>query len=160
MRLWRSRPGFAVAFFLLAAIGLIALRAALDHLHAARRTGSALSAIIARTPALLVPLMAPADVMAARDQSGAQAGLDAVLRQIAMREGLLIEVMAADGEAKAPLAAVRIVVSGDAAHVLRFVEAVENRSPVVRFVRWRLASVGAGGSLLRLDGSAVAMWRR
>ncbi|WCT72884.1 hypothetical protein PQ455_14750 [Sphingomonas naphthae] len=154
MRSGRKRAVAASLAIIAALLGLALLRPALLHLDAARARQAILLDISANaTPP--VPHLVPAGEAApVRSQAEAQALLAATLREIAVREGLLVEAIG-PAEAQAPsIATARLLLSGNERAMLRFAEAVESRQPLIRFARWRLT----GGGTLRLEAEAAMPW--
>lgn len=144
----------------LALAGLIGAKPALDHLHRAQSRAALLKRIIDDPIVPPPPFLGMGGMLPAPGQAVAQAALISVLRDVSAREGLLVERLEAIRDRRPPVVSARLVVSGDARHVLRFAEAVESRTPIIRFSRWHLAETGAGGSALRLEAEADAPWEK
>ena len=129
----------------------------LRHLNDARHLRATLVALSRRPAPAIAPLLAPTDRLPAANVQAAQSALAETLRQTAAREGVLVEVLQGLEIPAKPIASVEIAVSGDAAHVLRFAEAIENRTPVIRFSLWRIVDL-EGSANARLDARASIAW--
>jgi hypothetical protein len=94
-----------------------------------------------------IPPLATAD---ARARLGAQVRADAA------RGGVLIEALAPDPAAPAPLTLLTLRASGTEKAVVAFADTLERAHPPIRMRAWRLTSAPGG---VRLDATLVAPWR-
>ena len=137
----------------LAAAGAVALLPALTWRARAWDRYAEL-AMLARAP---MPTPAPivgAGVAFHGADEAASAALASTVRVLAAREGALVERSEPLAGPGSGLVSQHAVVSGNARAALRFVEAVETRTPVVRLSRYRLAANTSGRSL-RLEADLV-----
>jgi hypothetical protein len=138
--------------------GFFWLGPARHRLDLAEARWTALSAIAAGGMAPTARLLPVDDQLEAANHDAAEAELGGSIREAAERAGLLIEAIG-DVSGRTPeLAERRIRLSGSEQPMLKFVEAVENRRPLVRFSRWRLAPTRPGSGAVRLDADAAAVW--
>lgn len=137
--------------------GIAGLRPALARLHAARDRGAFLAAVAGHAPPPPAPIVA-GEVLKAPDRERARDALRLLLRDEAIRQGVLIERLA-PARGDPAVAAIDLVLSGPPVAVSRFAGTVENHVPTVRLARWRVVRAGAGASV-RLDALAVAPWAR
>ncbi|WP_242119917.1 hypothetical protein [Sphingomonas lacusdianchii] len=142
----------------LIALGLAALlamptAAALDDLATARTDRDVARVEAAADPA---PLAVAAAAFPADDAGDAARRLATRIRSDAARGGVLIENLAADPAAPAPLAMLTLRASGSEKAVVAFADALERGGPPVRMAAWRLTSAPGG---VRLDARLVAPWR-
>ncbi|KQN71348.1 hypothetical protein [Sphingomonas sp. Leaf62] len=142
----------------LIALGIAALLAvptagALDDLATARADRDTARADATTIPAAVAVAGAafPAD-----NAADAARRLAARVRADAARGGVLIESLAADPAAPAPLAILTLRVSGSEKALVAFADLLERGGPPVRMAAWRLTS-GPGG--VQLDARLVAPWR-
>lgn len=136
--------------------GMIGLPPALTQLHDGRDRGVLLAAIARHAPPPSAPLLAEGDALPAPTLDRARDALRLLLRDEAIRNGVLIERLG-PGDADPAVASIDLVVSGPPGAVPRFAGAVESHVPVIRLARWRIRRVGAGVSV-RLDAVAVEPW--
>lgn len=142
----------------LIALGLAGLLAvptvgALDDLATARADRAAARADAAATPA---PVTVAAAAFPADDAGDAARRLATRIRADAARGGVLIESLAADPAAPAPLAILTLRASGSEKAVVAFADQLERGGPPVRMAVWRLTSAAGG---VRLDARLIAPWR-
>ena len=150
----RKRAAAASLAIVAALFGIALLRPALRHLDAARVRQAILLDMRANPTPPPPRLVAAGEAAVARSQAEADARLAAMLRTVAVREGLLVEAIGPAGATAASLATRRILLSGSERGLLRFTEAIESRRPLVRFARWRLS----GSGTLRLEAEAAMPW--
>jgi len=136
-----------------AALLAIPASGALDDLAAARAARDA-ARIEASTP---TPLLATADAAFPADSAtDARARLTARVRADAARGGVLIETLAADPAAPAPLTLLTLRASGSEKAVVAFADTLERARPAIRMRTWRLTAAPGG---VRIDATLVAPWR-
>ncbi|KQN81444.1 hypothetical protein ASE90_12730 [Sphingomonas sp. Leaf67] len=142
----------------LIALGIAALLAvpttdALDDLANARADRDSARADATTIPAAVAVAGAafPAD-----NAADAARRLAARVRTHAARGGVLVESLAADPAAPAPLAILTLRASGSEKAVVAFADLLERGGPPVRIAAWRLTSAPGG---VRLDARLVAPWR-
>lgn len=142
----------------LIACGVAALLAipaygALNDLTAARaaRDTARIEADTTTPPLTTVDAAFPADSAA-----DARTRLIARVRADAARGGVLIETLATDHAAPAPLAMLTLRASGSEKAVVAFADTLERTRPAVRMQAWRLTGAPGG---VRLDATLVAPWR-
>lgn len=135
--------------------GLLAIPtiAALDGLATARADRGTARADAAATPG---PVAVAAAAFPAGDAADARARLAARIRADAVRGGVLIETLAADPAAPAPLAVLILRASGSEKAVVALADTLERGAQPVRMTVWRLTSAPGG---VRLDARLVAPWR-
>lgn len=142
----------------LIALGIAALLAvptagALDDLATARADRAAARAEAVATPA---PVTVNAAAFPADDAGDAARRLATRIRANAARGGVLVESLAADPAAPAPLAILTLRASGSEKAVVAFADNLERGGPPVRMAAWRLTAAPGG---VRLDARLVAPWR-
>ena len=86
----------------------------------------------------------------------ARARMGARLRTEAARGGVLIETLAADPAAPAPLTRLTLRASGSEKALVAFADGLERGRPALRMQAWRLSAAPGG---VRLDATLVAPWR-
>ncbi len=126
---------------------------ALRDLTAARQARAMARADGASVPG---PVAVASTAFPANDAADARARLTARIRADAAQGGVLIESIASDAAAPAPLAAVTLRASGSEKAVLAFADALERSGQPVRMATWRLTAAPGG---VRLDARLVAPWR-
>ena len=143
----------AAILLAIAALGLVALPPTLARLRDARRDRAdtvALSTMaVGRPQPLLVEGVA---FVGAR--GAAAAALRGAIRDIGARGDVLVERNEPLLSPTPDLVARHAIVSGSPRAILRFVETIESRAPVVRLSRYRLAT-NASGASLRLEADVV-----
>lgn len=92
----------------------------------------------------------------ADDAADARARMGARLRTEAARGGVLIETLAADPAAPAPLTRLTLRASGSEKALVAFADGLERGRPALRMQAWRLSAAPGG---VRLDATLVAPWR-
>lgn len=136
-----------------AALLTIPVAGALGDLTAARTARDA-ARIEASAP---TPPLATADAAFPADNAAdARTRLAARVRADAARGGVLIEALAADTAAPAPLTLLTLRASGSEKAVVAFADALERARPAIRMRTWRLTAAPGG---VRLDATLVAPWR-
>ncbi|URW74589.1 hypothetical protein M9980_08360 [Sphingomonas donggukensis] len=101
-----------------------------------------------------VPAIARDQAIAIGSRAAATRALEARVRALAGRGGVLVEaVSAVDG---AGLARIRLRASGSERAVVAFADALERGRPLARFDGW---SIAADGASVRLEGEVAAPWR-
>lgn len=104
-----------------------------------------------------IPPLATADAAFPADSAAdARARLGAQVRADAARGGVLIEALAPDPAAPAPLTMLTLRASGTEKAVVAFADTLERTHPPIRMRAWRLTSAPGG---VRLDATLVAPWR-
>lgn len=137
----------------LAALLVVPTLGALDDLATARADRDAARAEAATAPA---PVTVAAAAFPADDATDAARRLGGRLRADAARGGVLIESLAADPAAPAPVTIMTLRASGSEKAVVAFADALERSGPPVRMAAWRLTAAPGG---VRLDARLVAPWR-
>ena len=142
----------AIAVVAVATALLVApLRTALDELATARGQRTRLAAMAGSEP---VPAVAPAQAFALGSRAAAMRALEARVRALGGRGGVLVEAVTPVDSTG--LARIRVRASGSERAVVAFADALERGRPLVRFDGW---SIAADGTSVRLDGEVVAAWR-
>lgn len=143
-----DRRVLAALLIAVAAIGIGALAKAVDDLGRVRTAMAGATAVeaVRRMPLSVAPDRAVASADAAV----------AIVRQAAIRAGLLLETLA-QVPADAPQVRLRLVASGSGAAVLRLAESIEGGRPLLRFAGWRV--VRTAGGAMRLSATVVAVRR-
>lgn len=130
---------------------------ALDRLAAAR-TARAIAESQAARPAETgeIPLAADVGTLKAGSRDQADALLGRRIRDLARRQGVLVETLAIDADMP-HLARIRFSASGNEKAVLALVDALERERPMVVLTRW--AFRGLDGGSVRIEASAAAPWK-
>ena len=102
------------------------------------------------------PLTSADAAFPADDAADARARLIARIRADAAHGGVLIETLAADPAAPAPLTMLTLRASGSEKAMVAFADTLERSRPAVRMRAWRLTGAPGG---VRLDAILVAPWR-
>lgn len=139
----------------------IALAATWPMLHAiadlgkARADRAALSAEIAAPP--LPALLPDAQTTPARNAAAAARAAASQLRRTAQAGGVLVETLSRVDPAGPHVARLALSASGSEKAVLAFADGIERGDRVLRWRRWRLASVPGGA--VRVEGEVLVPWR-
>lgn len=102
------------------------------------------------------PIVAPGLKVTGGSASAAASGLQARVRRLAAKGGVLVENARATA-AGPGLAGLSLRISGPAKAVVALADTVERDAPLARFDDWRVTALPGGG--LRLEGRLVAAWR-
>ncbi|WP_448661330.1 hypothetical protein ACG3SL_11810 [Sphingomonas sp. CJ20] len=127
---------------------------ALGRLATLRAHRDALAAEAAH-PRPVAPVVVEGLAIPASDVAAAQGAIIARVQRLARAGGVLVEA-AAPMAGPAPLAMVKLRVSGSEKAVLAFADALERERPLMRLRSWRIEPV-AGGA--RLSGQVVGAWQ-
>ncbi|WP_033921352.1 hypothetical protein [Sphingomonas sp. 37zxx] len=144
------------------AMGLAAALASIwPMLHAIDDLGSvraARAALAAEREAPPVPPLLPDDrITAARDADTAARAAALRIRRAATAGGVLVETLATIDPASPHVARLTLSASGSEKAVLAFADGIERADPVLRWRRWRLASIPGGA--VRVEGEVLVPWR-
>ncbi|WP_404337508.1 hypothetical protein AB2M62_02465 [Sphingomonas sp. MMS12-HWE2-04] len=142
----------AGAGLLAAALLAPAAGTALDRLAGERASRAQLAAERSAPPA--APLVAPDLAIRAPDEAGARAAILARVQRLAKTGGVLVEETAP--VRRAPLAALRLRISGPEKSVIALADALERERPLMRLHSWRLEPIAGG---VRLTGEVIAPWQ-
>lgn len=126
----------------------------LGKLAAARAERTRLTALAA-SPAAPSAVLAPNLALRARDAAEGRAAILARVERLAKAGGVLVEQVSAV-QAPAPVAAVRVRLSGAEKAVLALADALERERPLMRLRSWQVEAAAGG---VRLTGEVVAAWQ-
>ncbi|MHA6720815.1 hypothetical protein ACX40Y_15375 [Sphingomonas sp. RS6] len=124
-------------------------------LNAARTARADLAALAAR-PAEATSLLPGALALPGGDAGKAQRQMAARLQALARGGGVLVEAIEPVA-APAPMAMLRVRLSGGDKAVIALADAIVRERPLMRFQTWRIAPAEGGG--VRLSGEIVAVRR-
>ncbi|UUL83942.1 hypothetical protein [Sphingomonas qomolangmaensis] len=128
---------------------------AIADLNEARAAQAALAAEIAAPP---VPrMLADARLTPAPDAATASRRAALRLRRAATAGGVLVETLEVTDPAAPHVVRLTLSASGSEKAVLAFADGIERGDPVLRWRRWRLASVSGGA--VRVEGEVLVPWR-
>ncbi|UZK70516.1 hypothetical protein OKW76_05595 [Sphingomonas sp. S1-29] len=128
---------------------------AIADLGNARAAQAALAAEIAASP--LPPMLTDPQLTPAPDAATAVRRATLRLRRAATAGGVLVETLAPTEAAAPRVARLTLSASGSEKAVLAFADGIERGDPVLRWRRWRLASVSGGA--VRVEGEVLVPWR-
>ncbi len=129
-----------------------------ERLETARAERARLAAVVTYRRPPEPALLPSGQMIVAASATEANAALRRRLEQEGRERGLLVEQL----KALPPQSRIRtraaITLSGPEPAVMAYLHSVESEGALIRFARWRIATIGAAGAV-RFEGEAQALWR-